>query len=104
MVFLKPKTSRGAGMGEERRKFTRVPIFVEVGGKHSDWLPVKARSVDISEGGIRLLLPEKFPKDRVMDLEINLPFPSVITRGKVVWAKEVETKEGKFFQTGIEFY
>lgn len=91
-------------MEEERRRFPRLPIFVEVGGKQSDCPSVKAKSVDISEGGMRLLLPEEFPKGKVMYLEINFPFPSVVTRGKVVWTKEVEEKEGRLFQTGIEFY
>ncbi len=90
-------------MRKERRKFSRVRISVEVGGKHIDSPLIKVRSLDISLGGIHLLLPEKLPKDTVMELEINLPLPPVITRGKVVWIKETETKKGKFFQTGIEF-
>ncbi|KPJ67612.1 MAG: hypothetical protein AMJ45_03010 [Syntrophobacter sp. DG_60] len=90
-------------MREERRKFPREPISVEVGVRHTDWPLIKAKSFDISVEGIRLFLPKKFPKDKVMELEINLPLPPVVTRGKVVWVKEVETKGGKFFQTGIKF-
>jgi len=90
-------------MTEERRKFPRVRISVEVEAKHSDWPLIKAKSSDISVGGIRLFLPNKLPKGKVMELEVSLPFPPVVTHGKVVWIKEVKTKEGKFFQTGIEF-
>jgi len=90
-------------MREERRRFPRVRISVEVQGKHSDRSLIKASSFDISEAGIRLFLSEELPKGKVMELEINLPFPPVIARGEVMWTKEVETKEGKFFQTGIDF-
>ncbi len=90
-------------MGEERRRFPRVRISVEVGGKHSDGPLTKVNSFDISVGGIRLFLPRKLPKGKVIELEINLPFQAVIARGQVVWTKETETEEGKFFQTGIQF-
>lgn len=90
-------------MGKEKRRFPRVRISVEVGAKHSNWPLIKVNSLDISVGGIRLFLPKKLPKGKVMELEINLPFQAVIARGQVVWTKEVETEEGKFFQTGIQF-
>ena len=89
-------------MREERRRFPRLPISVEVGVKHSDLPAIKAKSFDISAGGIRLFLPEKLPKGKMMELEMDLPFPLVVARGEVAWAKEVETKEGIFFQTGID--
>ena len=89
-------------MGEERRRFPRFPISVEVGAKNSDLPVIKAKSFDISESGIRLFLPGELPKGKVMELKMNLPFPLVVARGEVAWTKEVETKEGKLFQTGIE--
>ncbi len=90
-------------MRKERRKFPRIPVSVEVGVKNG-LLPVTSvRSHEISVEGIRLFLPVELPKDKVMELEINLPSSPVIARGKVVWTKEVEIKEGKFFQTGIKF-
>jgi len=90
-------------LGEERRRFPREPVSVEVGVRHSGWPLTKVRSLDITVRGIRLFLPEELPKDKVMELEINVPLLPIITRGKVVWINKVETKEGKFFQAGMEF-
>jgi hypothetical protein len=89
-------------MGEERRRFPRLPISVDIGAKHSNLPLIKAKTLDISVGGIRLFLPRQLLKGNVMELKMNLPFPLVIARGKVAWTKEVETEEGKSFQTGIE--
>lgn len=89
-------------MGEERRRFPRLPISVDIGAKHSNLPLIKAKTLDISVGGIRLFLPRQLPKGNVMELKMNLPFPLVIARGEVAWTKEVETEEGKSFQTGIE--
>lgn len=85
------------------RRFSRVRISLEVGFQQSYGPLVKASSLDISEGGIRLLLPEELLKGEVMDLEINFPHPPIIAQGEVVWTKEKKIKEGKFFQAGIKF-
>jgi len=89
-------------MREERRRFPRLSISVDIGAKHSNLPLIKAKTLDISVGGIRLFLPAQLPKGSVMELKMNLPFPLVIARGEVAWTKEVETKEGKSFQTGID--
>ncbi len=90
-------------MREERRRFLREPIYVRVKVRHNDSALTGLMSLDISVGGIRLLSPEELPKDKVMELQINVPSSPVIARGKVVWTKEVETEEGNFFQIGIQF-
>lgn len=89
--------------GEERRIFARVPISVEVVAKQGDLPVIKAKTLDISDGGIRLMSSKELPKGRVMELEMNLPMPLTIALGEVVWTRELETKEGKFFQAGIDF-
>jgi hypothetical protein len=89
-------------MQEERRRFPRLPISVDIAAKNSNLPLIKAKTLDISVGGIRLFLPAQLPKGSVMELKMNLPFPLVIARGEVAWTKEVETKEGKSFQTGID--
>jgi c-di-GMP-binding flagellar brake protein YcgR len=88
---------------EERRIFARVPISVEVIAKQGDLPVIKAKTLDISDGGIRLMSLKELPKGRVMELEMNLPMPLTIALGEVVWTRELETKEGKFFQAGIDF-
>jgi c-di-GMP-binding flagellar brake protein YcgR len=88
---------------EERRKFPRVAVSIEVRAKHGDLPMIEAKSFDMSEGGIGLLFAEDLPRGKVMELEMNLPVSPVVAHGEVTWTKEVETEEGKFFQTGIEF-
>lgn len=99
---LKKPVVEEVSMGEERRRFPRLPISVEVGAKHSNLPIIQAKTFDISVGGIGLFLPGHLPKGNVMEFKMNLPFPLVIARGEVAWTKEVETNEGKTFQTGID--
>lgn len=90
-------------MEQERRRFPRVPISLEIGAKYSGRPLIKARSFDISGGGIRLFLPERLPRGEVMELEIKFPSQTAVTHGKVVWTQDVERMGNKFFQTGIQF-
>lgn len=89
-------------MREERRESPRLSICVEVGAKHGDLSPIKAKSLDISTGGIRLLLPEDLPIGNTLELQMNLPFPLVLARGEVVWKKEIQAETGRLFQTGVQ--
>lgn len=93
----------GGGVGEERRRFPRVPISVEVRAKHVDLPVIKAKSFDISAGGIGLLSKQELPKGKMMQLEMEIPVPLVVTLGEVAWTKKLKTEKGKFFQTGIHF-
>jgi hypothetical protein len=90
------------GVRKERRMSARLPIPLELRAKCSNLPVINAESLDVSIGGIRLFLPEQLPKGTMMELKINLPIPLAIARGQVVWGEWVETKEGKFFQTGIQ--
>jgi hypothetical protein len=89
-------------MEEEKRRFPRLTISVDIAAKDSNLPLIKAKTLDISAGGICLFLPRQLPKGNVMELKMNLPFPFVIARGEVAWTKEVETEGGKSFQTGID--
>ena len=89
-------------MREERRESPRLSICVEVGAKHGDLPPIKAKSLDVSSGGIRLLLPEDLPIGNTLELQMNLPFPLVLARGEVVWKKESQAETGRLFQTGVQ--
>jgi len=90
-------------MREERRRFRREVISVGVVIRYNDWSLTGIKSLDISVSGIRLTLEEEIPQGKVVNLEINVPSPPVVARGRVVWTRREETKEGKFFQAGIEF-
>jgi hypothetical protein len=84
----------------ERRRFPRAPVFLEVRAKHRDLPVIYAKGLDLSVGGICILSPEELPGGRVVELAMNIP--PVIARGRVVWEEWVETDEGEFFQTGIQ--
>ncbi|HIC90973.1 MAG TPA: PilZ domain-containing protein [Syntrophaceae bacterium] len=88
---------------EERRRSPRVYTPPIVLYRFSDgYALLGVKRLDISEGGIRLLLPEH-PGARVIQLIIYLSDPPICVKGKAVWIKERETEEGRFFETGIEF-
>lgn len=87
---------------EEREKFPRIAISIEVKAKQGDLSMIEAKSFDISEDGIGLLSREDLPKGKVMELEMNLPDSPIIAQGEVAWTKEVETDKGKSFETGIQ--
>ena len=89
---------------EERRRFPRIYTPPIVLYRCADEVPpLGVKRLDISKGGIRLLLPED-PKDKVIQLMIYLPnHHPISTIGKAIWTKVRETEEGKFFETGMEF-
>ncbi len=88
----------------ERRRFTRIytpPIVLYRFGDEVP--PLGVKRLDISKGGIRLLLPED-PEDKAIQLMIYLPnHPPISAIAKAIWTKARETKEGKLFETGMEF-
>lgn len=90
-------------MRQERRRFPRIPIYLEVRAKHDDRPLIKPRCFNISGGGTCLFLAERLLKGEAVEMEIDLSVPSVIAHGEVVWTKEIETIGNIFFQTGIRF-
>jgi len=95
-------------MEGENRSLARWPTTLAVvcsfTGQYNNPLCVQVRSLDVGEGGIRLLLPEE-PKGKEMKMRIYLPYgrKPIFASGEVVWTREKETEEGKFFETGIRF-
>jgi len=93
-------------LGKERRRFPRIHTPPIVLYRCADEVPpLGVKRLDISKGGIRLLLPED-PKDKVIQLMIYLPnhhHRPISAIGKAIWTKVRETEEGKFFETGMEF-
>jgi len=93
-------------VSKERRRFSRAHISPVVlyrfAGERSNRSPVEVRCLDISEGGIHLLLSEE-PKSKDIQLMIYAPYPPISVSGEIVWINEKETEKGKFFETGIKF-
>ena len=94
---------------EERRRFVRLNISVEIQytvleKETPDEL--KAKSRNISAGGICIIADEKIATDNILILSIYLPADEmpIIAKGKVVWARPFEIgKEGERFDVGVEF-
>src|SRR3989338_2613326 len=60
--------------GMERRRYARFKKILEVTYKIEKKPHLKAgKTVDISEGGVKLLLDEKLAKGTIVDLQIALP-------------------------------
>ncbi len=96
--------------GKERRELFRFEKSLEVNYviEKKTHLKNAGKTVDISEGGMKLLLDEKLPNETIVDLKIFLPnshrFAEV--EGEVVWSEEVKEMDpsGKrLFYSGIRF-
>ena len=96
--------------GKERRKFTRFKTALQVNYVVEKKLNGRSscRTIDISEGGMRILIDEKLSKETILDLQIlaNSTQKIAHVKGEVVWTEEAsdENDEGKrFFYVGIRF-
>lgn len=105
---MRPIKMKGYWDGRERRNTDRLNIILEV-KYYIDGKIAAIKSVDISAGGIRLLLDEKIERKTVLHLEMKLPNHEHIikTTGEVVWSKEsIEDEKGtakRLFSTGVKF-
>ena len=94
--------------GEERRLHLRFKhnIDVEYKVEKKPHL-MNGKSIDISKGGMKVLLDEKLPNGAVIDLKIQVHEKKIIEiEGEVVWTKELEKRDSsgkRFFHSGIKF-
>lgn len=96
--------------GPERRIYPRARLSVVVRYKvYSKKAKMnifkEGRAIDISEGGIGIVLEinENLAVSDKLELKLKLPIASqfMLVRGKVVWNKEIEA--GKWYHHGISF-
>ena len=97
---------------EERRKFVRLNINVEINftvitrPPHKQ-LTIPTKSKNIGAGGICLISEQELRTGELLKLEIRLPEdqPVVHAVGRVVWIKtfSVATEKSMRFDMGIEF-
>jgi hypothetical protein len=100
----------GYWSGKERRRHVRFKDRLDVdysvikGGK-----PRKGgRTIDVSEGGLRMLIYEKLIQGEVLELIIELPGTGAAARvnGKVVWSEEASDPDQdgrRTFYSGLQF-
>ena len=67
-----------------------------------------SRTLNLSKGGMKLLLDEKLPKGAILDLKVFLPEKkrAVEIEAEVVWTLDADEKDlsGKrFFHSGLKF-
>ena len=96
--------------GKERRHHVRFKKALEVtysvekkSGLNS------SKTVDISEGGVKLLLDEKLSEGTMINLHIVLPNSKKIldVEGEIVWSsesQETDASNKRFFYSGIRFF
>jgi c-di-GMP-binding flagellar brake protein YcgR len=95
--------------GKERRRHFRFNKVLEVDYRVEKKPRLKrCRTVDISEGGLKLLLDDKLAKGTFLDIEINLPGSKKAAEleGEVVWLDDADIKDSsgkRYFYAGIKF-
>lgn len=95
--------------GEDRRKHCRFKkaLIVEYNIEKRPHLK-NAKSVDISKGGLKLLLDEKLGKGSIIDVKISVPEAKKIIEieGEIVWTREADIKDSsgkRFFHSGVKY-
>ena len=95
--------------GEERRSHKRFNKGLEVEYSVRKRPHLKnGNTIDLSEGGMKLLLDEKLPKGAIMDLKVHIPENrrTIEVEAEVVWTNDADKKDpsGKrFFFSGLKF-
>jgi len=96
--------------GKERRQHFRFEkeLEVEYAVEKRPHLKSSGKTLDISEGGMRLLIEEKLQNGAILDLKIELPDTKRIAEieGEVVWSEEVDGLDAsgkRLFHAGIKF-
>lgn len=96
--------------GKERRQHIRFNSSLEIlyREEKKPHLNNNCRTVDISEGGMKLQMDKKLPKGTILDFKVMLPSSnkSAEVEGEVVWSEDVKERDvsGKrLFNAGIKF-
>ena len=94
---------------EERREHKRFVdgVVVEYGLEKKPHLK-GSKAINMSRGGMELLLDEKLPPGAILDLKIYIPKKksAAEVEAEVVWTKDADVKDlsGKrFFHSGVKF-
>ncbi len=95
--------------GEERREHPRFKKDIEVDYSIEKKPHLKnGRTVDISKGGMRLLLDQKLEKGSIIDIKMAIPGTREIIEieGEIVWTNDADIKDPsgrRFFHSGMKF-
>lgn len=96
--------------GKERRQHVRFEksLTVDYTVEKKPHLKTSGATVDISEGGMKLIVNEKLPKGAVLDFKIALSNPgdTAEVEGEVVWSEDAGADDAsgkRLFYSGIKF-
>lgn len=108
---LRQAMLEGYWSGKNRRQYPRFAKSLEVAYSvlKRAVMVAKGETVNISEGGVKLLLDEKLPLGTTLNLKISLPHNGQVSEitGDVVWTEEApdvkDPSDKRFFYSGIRF-
>ena len=95
--------------GKERRQHIRFKKNLEVNYlvRKRSRVKISGRTVDVSQGGMKLCLSEKLAKGTVLELMVNIPDvkKAAVLEGEVVWSEDAgDDSEGRrAFYSGVMF-
>lgn len=95
--------------GEERRLHKRFNNELEVEYSVEKGPHIKnGRTVNMSKGGMKLLIDEKLPKGTMLDMKVHIPEKkrTVELDAEVVWTNDADKKDisgRRFFFSGLKF-
>ena len=95
--------------GEERRSHKRFNNDLELEYSVRKRSHLKnSRTVDLSKGGMKLLLDEKLPKGAMLGLKVRIPENrrTIEVEAEVVWTNDADKKDPsgrRFFFSGLKF-
>lgn len=95
--------------GRERRRHVRFKKALEVVYKVERRAHLKnGRTVDISEGGMKLCVDDKLLKGAIVALEVDIPDlgKTAQVEGEVMWSEDADIKDDsgkRYFHSGIRF-
>jgi c-di-GMP-binding flagellar brake protein YcgR len=101
--------------GKERRRHIRFKhvLNVDYAVEKKPHLKQSGKTIDISAGGMKLLMSEKLAKGTILDLKIALPDSKdfievegvVEAEGEVAWSEDAKdtAADRRMFYTGIKF-
>jgi c-di-GMP-binding flagellar brake protein YcgR len=94
---------------EERRKHARFSHDTDIEYNVAKKPLIKGgKSINISEGGMKLLMDEKLPKGAIIDMKMYLPDKNEVVEveGEVIWTSDADVKDAsgkRYFHSGIKF-
>ena len=92
---------------DENRKFVRIewPVIIKYKTVEEPRAQDQIVSKDISEGGARFIVYERFMKGTKLDIQLEVPFDSmpISATAEVMWIKKVGEENSKMFEVGVIF-